>query len=90
MKQKQYDRQTLVNLSKQCEQESVQTKKVINRLRESLDEEDFAQKRHAFVTHTLDEFQHLKPHVLGAVFDYKLEDLVIQKEDVRNALAYQK
>ena len=56
---------------------------MISRLRESLDEEEFAQKRHAYVTHTLDEFQHLKPHVLGAVFDYKIEDLVVEKEDVK-------
>ena len=61
---------------------------MIKRLRESLDEEDFAQKRHSYVTHTLDEFQDLKPHVLGAVFDYKIEDLAIEKDDVRQALAY--
>ena len=64
------------------------TKKTLRRLRESLEEEEFAQKRHRYVTKTIEDFQDLKPSVLDIVFDYKIEDLTLEKEEVKNCIAY--
>ena len=64
------------------------TKKVLRRLRESLEEEEFAQNRHRYVTKTIEDFQDLKPSVLDIVFDYKIEDLTLEKEEVKNCIAY--
>ena len=66
------------------------TKKVLRRLRESLEEEEFAQNRHRYVTKTIEDFQDLKPSVLDIVFDYKIEDLTVEKEEVKDCIAYQR
>ena len=40
------------------------------------------------MTKTIEDFQDLKPSVLDIVFDYKIEDLTIEKEEVHDSIAY--
>ena len=55
-----------------------------------LEEEAFNAERKEFVSTTLQEFDNLDPSSLDIIFEYKAEDIMIQREDIRKGLEWQR
>lgn len=83
-------REHINKLNDQCYNAQDQTKQALNKLKSQLEEEVFNAERQNFVTTTLQEFDNLEPQSLDVLFEYKSEDLKIQKEDIRISINKQR
>ena len=90
IKKKRDVRQNIANLNVKCQLARSQTNSTLKKLRDQLEIEEFNGERHDFVTTTLQEFDNLDPGSLDVIFEYKAEDVMIQKEDIRNDRRWQR
>ena len=90
IKTKKSVRKSIANLNEKCEQVRTSTKSTLKKLRDQLEIEEFNEERSEFVTTTLQEFDNLDPSSLDVIFEYKAEDVMIQKEDIRSDMKWQR
>ena len=76
-------RASINDLNIKCEKAQLQTKVTLKNLKNQLDEEAYFADRQEFVASTLQEFDNLDPSSLDIIFEYKADDMLLQKEEIR-------